>query len=370
MRFGFIIVFSIVISLITLSIWRGAQSLPPQSLWRTGYVSACIGMFVLFLVGMIFGHNMPTEVAKVTSFIGNSYVIIFVYLSISLLLLDAILAINHFAKFAPHGMTDFRFWWMMVSFALIGVVMAIGNYNFNHPKTVFLSIQSEKPLQKKTIRIVAVSDLHLGFSIDKKRLKSFVAMINAEKPDLVLMAGDIADRSIEPIIRQNMKEELMSILAPMGVYAINGNHELYAENPDAVGNYLRESGITFLKDSVALVNHSFYIVGRDDRSNPQRKPLSDLVKNLSPELPVILLDHQPHHLEEAEANHVDLQISGHTHEGQFFPGNLLVKRMFEVGHGHFRKEKTHYYVSSGLGIWGPQYRIGTQSEMVVIDFWY
>ena len=370
MKLGFFIVFSLVISLIALSIWRGAQSLPAQSLWRTGYVTASIAMFVLFLVGMIFGHKMPTELAKAISFIGNSYIIIFVYLSMSLIVLDVLLGINYFAKFAPAGMSEFRFWWMMGSFAIIAVVMAIGNYNFNHPKTVSLKIQSEKPLQNKSIRIVAVSDLHLGFSIDKNRLKQFVSMINAQKPDVVLMAGDIADRSIEPIIRQNMKEELRSIHAPMGVFAINGNHELYAENPEAVGNYLRESGITFLKDSAALVNHSFYIVGRDDKSNPHRKQLSAIVKNFSPQLPVILLDHQPHLLEEAQMNNVDLQISGHTHEGQFFPGNLLVKRMFEVGHGYLKKGNTHYYVSSGLGIWGPQYRIGTQSEIVVIDFKY
>ncbi|MFZ4455043.1 MAG: metallophosphoesterase [Bacteroidales bacterium] len=368
MKLGFAIVFCIVISLITLTILRGSQSLSAHSMWRTGYVTASIAMFVLFLVGMIFGHKMPTEVAKVISFIGNSYVIIFVYLSMSLIVLDVLLGINHFARFAPNGLDDFRFWWMMTSFAIIAVVMAVGNYNFNHPKTVNLSIQAEKPSQNKTLKIVAVSDLHLGFSIDKARLKTFVAMINAQKPDIVLMAGDVTDRSIEPVIRQNMREELSQIRATKGVYAINGNHEHYAEQLDATENYLKSAGITFLKDSVALVDNSFYVVGRDDLTNAHRKSLSALVQGLKSDLPVILLDHQPHHLEEAEANGIDLQISGHTHEGQFFPGNLLVKRMFEVGHGYLKKGKTHIYVSSGLGIWGPQYRIGTQSEMVVIDF--
>lgn len=368
MKLGFAIVFCIFISLITLTILRGAHSLPAQSMWRTGYVTTSITMFVLFLVGMIFGHKMPTELAKAISFVGNSYVIIFVYLSMSLIVLDVILGVNYFAKFAPAGMSEFRFWWMMGSFAIIAVVMAIGNYNFNHPKTVNLSIKSEKPAQNKNLKIVAVSDLHLGFSIDKERLKSFVAMINAQKPDLVLMAGDVTDRSIEPVIRQNMREELIQIRATMGVFAINGNHEHYAEQPNATEQYLKSAGITFLKDSVALVNNSFYIVGRDDQTNARRKSLSALMHGLKADLPVILLDHQPHHLEEAEANGIDLQISGHTHEGQFFPGNLLVKRMFEVGHGYLRKGNTHYYVSSGLGIWGPQYRIGTQSEMVVIDF--
>ncbi|MDD2798012.1 MAG: metallophosphoesterase [Bacteroidales bacterium] len=370
MKLGFAIVFCILISLITLTIIRGSQSLPAQSFWRTGYVTLSISMFILFIVGMIFGHKMPTEVAKIVSFVGNSYVIIFVYLAISLLLLDTILAINFFAKFAPNGLANFRFWWMMVSFAIIAIVMIIGNYNFNNPKTVSLTIQSDKPLQGKIMKIVAVSDLHLGFSIDKQRLKSFVKMINDQHPDLVLMAGDITDRSIEPVIRQNMREELSQIHSTLGVFAINGNHEHYAEQMNATENYLKSAGITFLKDSVAMVNQSFYIVGRDDRTNGNRQSLSTLVQGIQSNLPIILLDHQPHQLEEAEMNGIDLQFSGHTHEGQFFPGNLLVKRMFEIGHGYLKKGTTHYFVSSGLGIWGPQYRIGTQSEIVVIDFKY
>ena len=82
------------------------------------------------------------------------------------------------------------------------------------------------------------------------------------------------------------------------------------------------------------------------------------------------MDHQPQHLEEAVINNVDLQISGHTHNGQFFPGNLMVKLMYEKGYGYLKKGKSHFYVSSGLGIWGPLYRIGTQSELVVINLKY
>ena len=169
-----------------------------------------------------------------------------------------------------------------------------------------------------------------------------------------------------PVIAQHMDEELREIKAPLGVYAINGNHEHYAESPNATAEYLKSAGIKVLRDEVALVDSSFYIVGRNDRSNLRRMNLNDLMKGLDPTKPTILLDHQPYHLEEAEQNNIDLQISGHTHNGQFFPGNLFVKSMYELGYGYLKKGKTNYYVSSGLGIWGPQYRIGTQSELVVI----
>lgn len=112
------------------------------------------------------------------------------------------------------------------------------------------------------------------------------------------------------------------------------------------------------------------MVGRDDRSNHQRKKLTEIVSGLDHKKPIILLDHQPFHLKEAEENGVDLQISGHTHNGQFFPGQFFVKRMYDLGYGYMKKGKTHYYVSSGLGLWGPQFRIGTQSEIVVINLKY
>jgi len=121
-----------------------------------------------------------------------------------------------------------------------------------------------------------------------------------------------------------------------------------------------------LRDSVCLVDSSFYLIGRDDRTNTKRKSLKELVTGLNVNLPRILMDHQPYHLDEAEKNNIDFQISGHTHNGQFFPGNLFVKKIYELGYGYLKKGNSHFYVSSGLGIWGPQYRIGTESELVVI----
>jgi len=112
------------------------------------------------------------------------------------------------------------------------------------------------------------------------------------------------------------------------------------------------------------------VVGREDRSNEKRKTLSELVKGLDKKYPTILMDHQPYHLEEAEKNNIDLQISGHTHNGQFFPGNLFVKKIYELGYGYLKKGNSHFYVSSGLGLWGPQYRIGTESELVVVNLRY
>lgn len=360
----------IFLSIIAYIIWRGSQVLPEKHLFQYIYIGTNILFFSFFLLSLFIGHKIPIRLASVISFIGNTYLIIAIYLFCSFLFADIIRLFNDIIRFAPHGLLPYRYEWLIFSFALIAVLLLIGNYRFNHPKIVRLNLETDKSKQYKDLKIVAVSDIHLGFSIRKKKLQRYVDMMNAEKPDIILMAGDVSDRSIKPIIRQNMEEELKQLKAPLGIYAINGNHEHYAETTKATSEYLQKAGIHMLIDSTVLINDAFYLIGRDDRMNRHRKALSTLVKGLNPDFPKILLDHQPYNLKNAQRNGIDLQISGHTHEGQFFPGNLFVKKMFEVQYGYKKIGSTHYYVSSGLGIWGPQYRIGTQSEMVVITLSY
>ncbi|HEY6915372.1 MAG TPA: metallophosphoesterase [Paludibacter sp.] len=371
MKIGFfILALAILLSMNSYVMVRGWHALPPVSVLRPVYLFSMLVLFVAMFAGMIFGSSMPPAVGKAVTFVGYTYMIIFIYLFLSFLLVDIVRLANYAIHFAPAGMSVFRMWAMYITLGSTAVALVIGNIKFNHPEIVTLNLSTEKPLQHKTLKIVAASDIHLGVSIDKKQLQKYVKMINDQHPDIVLLPGDVSDREMKPVIAQHMDEELRSIKAPMGIFAINGNHEHYAETPKATAEYLKKAGITFLCDEVSMVDSSFYIVGRDDRTNHKRKNLAEIVKGLDTTKPIILMDHQPFHLSEAENNGIDLQISGHTHNGQFFPGNLFVKRMFELGHGYLKKGKTHYYVSSGLGLWGPQYRIGTQSELVVINLKY
>jgi predicted MPP superfamily phosphohydrolase len=327
-------------------------------------------LFLAFFAGMIFGTSMIHVVGKAISLLGFTYVILFIYLFLGFLIVDIIRLMNFYVHFAPIGMPIFRLWAFVITLSITGIALIAGNINFKNPKIVTLNLTSEKQLQNKTLKIVAVSDIHLGVTIDKKRFQKYVKMINDQHPDIVLLAGDVSDRSMKPVIDQNMIEEFRNIKAKKGVFAINGNHEHYAETPTATADYLKKAGITVLRDEVCMIDSSFYIIGREDRSNLNRKTLKDIVSSLDKNKLQILMDHQPFHLEEAEQNGIDLQISGHTHNGQFFPGNFFVKRMYELSYGYLKKGKTHYYVSSGLGLWGPQYRIGTQSELVVINLKY
>ena len=364
----FVFVITIFLVINSYVIVRGWQALSSTPLYRTIYLSVILFLFLSLVGSMIFGYVLPPRLAKALSFIGFTYIVIFIYLFVSFFIVDIVRIVDFYLHLFPAGMAAFRMWAMVITLSATAIALVIGNYNFNHPKIVTLNLKSEKPFQNKEIKIVAASDIHLGISIDKKKLKRYVDLINEQKPDLVLLAGDVSDRLMAPIIRQNMDEEFRAIKAPMGVYAINGNHEHYAEAADATAKYLQKAGVIVLRDEVEMIDSSFYIVGREDRTNSKRKSLAQIMNGLNKNKPVILMDHQPYHLEEAEQNNVDFQISGHTHNGQFFPGNLFVKWMYELAYGYLKKGKTHIYVSSGLGLWGPQYRIGTQSELVVINF--
>lgn len=366
----FITVFTVFLLINSYVAIRGWQVLGSYSNLRISFLVGTIVLFLLMLSNFFLRNVIPDGVAKVTTFIGYSYIIILVYLLLSFLLTDFVRLANVFLHFAPSGMHSFRLIAFGVSTSIIVVAMLVGNYKFNHPELVQHSMQSAKPSQGKKLRIVLASDLHLGVSISKSNLRKFVQLINKQQADVVLLAGDIADHSTEPIIRQNMAEEFKQIQSKYGVFAVSGNHEYFGENPYMLENYLKTAGVTYLRDSAVLVDNSFYIIGRDDKINHNRKKLAEITQFVDKQKTIILIDHQPFGLEEAVANQIDLQVSGHTHNGQFFPGNLIVKRMYEQGHGYLKKGNTHFYVSSGLGIWGPQYRIGTQSELVTIELEY
>lgn len=357
--------------LIGYVIVRGYQSLSQYNVLKISYVVGFLLLFLILVASFIFVDNLPIKVSSPLSFISYTFLLVFIYLGILFFIVDFFRIINFFFfHFSPSIIQSFRLWSMIAGIFIIAIALVIGNYNFNRPKLTTINVESNKPLKNKEIKIVAASDIHLGSYINSQKLKKYVSLINAQHPDIVLFVGDIADRNITSLIKQKMNKELLKINAPMGVFGVSGNHEYYAHDRYENYKYYEKCGIQMLIDKSVMIDSSFYIVGRDDQMNRERMELADMMRNFNKNLPVILLDHQPFHLSDAENNNVDLQLSGHTHNGQFFPGNLFVKNMYKLGYGYMKEGNTSYYVSSGLGIWGPEYRIGTKSEIVVINFKY
>lgn len=334
---------------------------------------ATLAVSSLFLF-FIFGESMPVGMASFLYRVGSSWLFILIYFFIVILVKDLFGLANRFLHFMPSdALTRYnKDNWVGIGF-LVGFVfllMVCGYLKYQWKVRVELPIQIDKMQNDSTLfkplRIVAISDLHLGYGIGDKELADWVKTINEEKPDIVIIAGDIIDNNVRPLYEGNFAETLNRINAPLGVYACLGNHE-YISGINESMKFLSKTKINVLRDSVAEVDSCLYIVGRDDRSNHKRKPLSDIVANLDKTKPIILLDHQPYNLEEAEANGIDLQFSGHTHQGQVWPISLITKNIYETDHGYVKKGNTNIFVSSGIGLWGGKFRIGTQSEYVVIN---
>ena len=222
-----------------------------------------------------------------------------------------------------------------------------------------------------SLHIVMVSDLHLGLMIGRDRLAKLVQMINELNPDIVVLPGDILDETVGAVIEAEMPALLRQLQAPLGVYGCLGSHEYILGRPERALQLLQQAGVTILQDQCVCIGNSFYLAGRDDKlrkmlTGTERKALADVLADCNRAFPILLLDHQPKELEEAQRNHVDLQLSGHTHQGQLFPVGLLTKWMYTIDWGYWRKGTYQLIVSSGVGTYGPPVRVGTTAEVVSI----
>jgi predicted MPP superfamily phosphohydrolase len=311
-------------------------------------------------VGSAFCEHFPIGIATVLQKVSSSWFFIFIYFLIIFLLLDLL----RITRLLPVGKIIRHSWLGFVAIpALVAAIMTYGYFNYLNKERVELSIVDERMDTGSRMKIVAFSDLHLGYTVGKDELRDWIRLVNEENPDLVLIAGDIVDNAVRPLYVQEIDLEFRRIRSKYGVYTIMGNHE-YRDAGSA--DFIRRAGIRLLRDTAVLINNQLYIAGRDDRSNADRKPLEKLIAGLDASKPVILLDHQPVHLEESEKNNITLQLSGHTHHGQIWPLSLITQLIFEKAHGYLKKGNSHIYVSSGIGVFGGKFRIGTQSEYVVI----
>lgn len=253
----------------------------------------------------------------------------------------------------------------LLAVMFVGLV-GLGVYNAYMPVVRRLTIQTNQPLAKP-LRIGLVSDLHLGRLIGQHHLKKLQAIVKDEHIELLLMAGDIMDDNTDEYNARNMQPTLSALVhaVPLGVYASLGNHDMYGHEAQ-IRRAIEDAGIHLLTDSRALVDQRLWLVGRLDDHAKYRKPTADLLPPNN-QLPIVLLDHEPSQIAQNVALPIDVQLSGHTHNGQIFPANFIVKAMYRLAYGHERIHNTDVIVSSGYGLWGVPFRLGSQSEVWVID---
>jgi len=298
------------------------------------------------------------------------------YFFLLLICIDLIRLLNHFIHFLPQVFyADYEKTKIIIFYICLTIVSLTVLAGFINARTVRIKELSfvipKKVNGDKNLRMVMVSDVHMGTLIAKRKTARLVTEINELKPDIVVFAGDLVDEDLDPVIKNNLGEALTKIKSRLGVYAIPGNHE-YIGGVEAAIKYLTENGIIMLRDNSVFMENSFYLVGRDDRdktrfTGKKRMELTELLKGIDKSFPIILLDHQPFNLNKAAYLGVDLQLSGHTHHGQIWPLNYITNVMYDVSWGSKKIGKTQFYVSSGFGTWGPPVRLGNTPEIVLLN---
>ncbi|MDR3134066.1 MAG: metallophosphoesterase [Prevotellaceae bacterium] len=347
---------------------RGWQLLEAAGAFRRVYLVASVLWAALFLAGMLLKRQLDSAAADMLWRVGAWWLVVLLYGFLASASFDFLRGIcwisgKKLPEMIPHYPQLKWILFAVFSFAL-AAVMGAGYYNGTRAKVKTLELSVAKNIPgKQELHIVAVSDLHLGAVYTKRSLRRWVAQINALQPDIVFLLGDTFDDNPAPVIRENAGALLAQIHAPLGVFAVTGNHEMMG-HPAKAMDYLSQHGVQPLLDTAVLVDNRFYVVGRLDRSAWGRKTIDSLTAPLDKALPVILLDHQPREWGDIARAGVDLSLSGHTHHGQLWPLNLLTERLYEQDWGYLQKDAMHFYTTCGLGAWGPPVRTAGRAEIL------
>jgi predicted MPP superfamily phosphohydrolase len=355
---------------------RGAQALGGYPAAKLVFMAAFIALTLAYPLGRVLMSLGRNSLSSPFIMAGSFHMVVMLYGFIGAFLIDLVRLLNAFFHFLPRSFSSRPSPAGLVLFlAVAGITVlsiAAGAYNAVRPRTVELSLSIPKKAGTiDHLTIVLASDLHLGTLVGKSRLEKIVDRINALAPDIVLMPGDIVDETVTAEIEAEFSAVMRRIRAPLGVFAVAGNHEFYSGLERNLA-CIRACGIKVLEDEAVGVAGAFVLVGRRDPSSlaplETRLPIRAILQKqgFDDRLSVILLDHQPAHLEEANRAGVALQLSGHTHAGQLFPLDLINRMVWELNWGYLRKGDTQYYVTSGVGTWGPPVRTGSRPEIVRI----
>jgi predicted MPP superfamily phosphohydrolase len=273
-----------------------------------------------------------------------------------------------------------------LGFLILGIVVlhvAWGLYRAHTPRETHFSVIVHKPLSNgaKRLRIVQLSDMHIGRYSSAALMQEMVSRVNRLEPDMIVFTGDIIDNSVKPYFDQDMPRILGELKSRYGAYLVIGNHDYFGESPKRSIDAYTRSNMRVLRDEILYLEEpGITLIGRDDLIRGSRLPpgavldapgsrasLAALTERADPATPWILLDHQPREIDEAIAQKIDLQFSGHTHGGQFFPINIIVKYLYKEPWGLLTQGAYSLIVSCGFGTWGPPLRFPSYAEIVVAD---
>lgn len=372
-------------------LWMGTC----HSILRTlGFRLIFAVIYVLLSTSLLTGFLIknPKSLHRMLKITGNYFLGIFLYTLVIILLADfgRILLKYVFHASWIHSRTAFTVAGAICAL-LILLLSACGIFHAKYIKTTSYDVIINKTIPERTsMKVVLLADTHFGYNAGVLHARELVRKINKQKPDLVCIAGDIFDNEYDAIRNpEKLEKTLRGIKSTYGVYACWGNHDLNEEilagftfkhkdgdlsdiKDPRMKKFLKDSNIHILEDESVLINDQFYVIGRKDASltekiHETRKAPAQLTEKLDRDKPIIMIDHQPKELQELADAGVDLDLCGHTHNGQTFPGNFTIKLMWENPCGLLSKDNMTNITTSGAGVWGPAMRIGTDSEICSIN---
>ncbi len=344
------------------------------NVWRFKFVKLIWWILIVFsfaFLGIKFwGQQWPQYIAASIELFGSWWLAFLFYAVILLLIVDMIQLIVK--GFVNHRIANIlnRARLTKIAVFFVGCIILFGAWNARHPVITNYVVTINKAAGNiQELKAILVADMHLGVLIDKDRLAYLVNMIEESKPDIVFLSGDIIE-NVRSFQAQHMDDDLKKIKAPYGVYAVPGNHEYLGQQAEQAFAMLEQSNIHLLRDEAYLLDN-FYVIGRDDpmslsETGRSRKALRTIMEHVDISQPVIMLDHEPLQIQEAQQAGVDIQLSGHTHKGQLFPLHFITKNLFETDYGYWHKGAYQLIVTSGYGTWGPPIRVGNHPEVVEI----
>ena len=255
-----------------------------------------------------------------------------------------------------------------ISLGITGIFLvgmsALGLYWAYSPIVKSETIKVDKKIEKP-IKIAMVSDLHLGTFFGNGQLEKLNKIIEEEKPDAIVIAGDIMDDDMVMYKKRNMGETLSKLSAPLGVYATMGNHDRDAQE---IVDEVKKAGIIPLFDESVELNKDVTLVGRKDRSvSRDRLDTADLLKSVNLNKTIVLVDHQPDAIDYHSTLPINVQLSGHTHHGQMWPINYITERIYTLDYGYKEINGRHFFTSAGYGFWGPPFKTTARSEVWMIS---
>jgi predicted MPP superfamily phosphohydrolase len=352
---------------------KGLRSLPDSGTLRLVYTIIYIVLASTFIAGKFLERNHSSVFTDILNIIGGFWMAFMLYAFLTLLLTDILSPILRVTGIlqAP-DLPQYRKYAYLLTLILSTGFITFGFINAVIPVVRKYDITINKPAgDLKSFRIAAVSDIHLGSIIRKRSMKKLSGMLKKINPDVVFLLGDIVDGEIGPVLRDDLLSYFTCPKCRDGLFAITGNHEFIGGAATTIP-YIEKNGIRILKDEVVTLDGGIQIIGRIDRDGSRfngkdRLPIKELMKQVDNSKPVILLDHQPLRLNEAASAGIDLQLSGHTHNGQMWPLNYITGMIYELSYGYKKIGNSQFIVSSGFGIWGPRVRSGSRPEVLEIN---